>query len=103
MNGHKIEEIGEVSREVEEMRADLRDREGELQRERAVVVEERREEDWVMPNVRALGAELGYLREKVRNLRDSKKLAMAEVKQQLNSNTWSVKKNFEDSKDRIAK
>lgn len=56
-----------------------------------------------MPNVRAIGAEIGYLREKIRSLKESKKIIIGDLKEQLNSGTWSVKETFEACKDRIGK
>lgn len=67
------------------------------------MVMEEREEDIQMPNVRALGSEIGFLREKVRALRENKKIIVDELKSQLNSSKWSVKDNFEVCKERINK
>lgn len=43
--------------------------EQQLAEEKAIIIPEVKEEEAVMPNVRLLGSELAYLREKVRNLR----------------------------------
>lgn len=43
------------------------------------------------------------MRDKIKTLRDTKKLMVDDLKVQLNSSTWSVKETFEASKDRINK
>jgi hypothetical protein len=49
-----------------------------------------------------MGEELISLRDKICSLKDLKELMTMELKETLNTDTWPVKKKYEDCKQRIA-
>lgn len=67
------------------------------------MVEQEEEEEVVMPNLRGIGAEVSFLRDKIKSLRENKKIIVTELKEQLTSGSWSVKDTFDACKDRISK